>query len=101
MVDHQDKQFMLNEVSDTPTPTDECYDSLKHAEPNIVFHWLDAVNQHDQVYHIYCVDNHSSSDLMFPAPYSYNTMLTGGVDLLWSASNQIFPVIFDPSASKA
>ena len=38
---------------------------------------------------------------MRPTPYSYNTILIGGVDLLRSAPNQIFPVIFDSGASKA
>ena len=62
-----------------------CCNSVDHIEygiipkPNITFPWLDSLEQNNQIYHVHYV-NSSTIDLTCPTPYSYNSMLTGGVD---------------------
>ena len=60
---------------------------------------MNQLEQHNQVHHVHCVSN-ITPDLMCPIPCIYNTMLTGGVDLL-RKTNNIFPVTFDSGLSKA
>ena len=74
----------------------ECDITLK---PNVILQWLNQLEQHNQVQHVHCVSN-TTPDLICPTPYSYNTMLTSGVDLL-RTTNTTFPVICDSGASKA
>ena len=89
----------VSNISDLPV-TDIFHDSLTCHEAQLIFPWLDnSDSAPQQAYYVKCIN--SSDDLLDPTPYSYNTMLTGGVDLLRSAPNQNFPVMFDSGASNA
>ena len=101
------EQLMFEAVSTASAlpPIDAYHDFIEHIEcdtivkPSMILQWLNQLEQYNQVYHVYCVSD-TKPDLICSTPYSYNTMLTGGVDLL-RTTNNTFLVIFNSGASKA
>ena len=86
-------------------PTDAYYNCMEHIgrdmtlKLNIILQWLNHLEQHNQVHHVHYVRN-STPDLICPNLCSYNTILTGGVDLL-RTTNTTLPVVIDSGESKA
>ena len=83
------EQFMFDAVSTASAlcPIDAYYYCMEHTECgttlklNMTLQWLNHLEQHNQVQHVHFVSD-MTPDLMCPTLCNYNTILTGGVDLL-------------------